>query len=400
MHLSQNRVSNFMVVVKNIGRILQKLSFMQISLKFSFFKKSNGLLIFFITIFLFFTPSMDADILILKNGKTMVGAYSKEDGKYIYFKDMNSRQQRFVLQDVEKIQIGYTGLPACYRELKNPQKKICNVLFKSFENENLVLIYGSGYTDIMKISTDTLLDLEINFLPTLSLDGTTLPKNVFIKAQNKGTTTIGKISLAMNDFFLLKDLKGIEKKVILKQVRKLSFTFQEVKLAESKDIKSKEKEDKGQVSRHVKNIPYYFLPGVGQLVNKRNGVGATLLTASILCSFGIFYQYQLAINAANIANENKNNPVRVQDERRNFDIANDRQKYFIGGLVLLYTWNLLDLIFLNGPKQNTGVGGQQASIYSPSSINNIPIDFQLTLMNHENTDVKDYAVHINFRETF
>ena len=356
--------------------------------------------------------TISADILFLKNGKVIIGSFTKEVGESIIFKNNKGVVKSYKLNEVSKLEIAYNGINSCYSEKANVKKKICGILFNRFEKNNIILITGKGDRQRLSINKSMVNELEISPQKNEFNNLNTTPKNskMRVESKNKEQNITGKFKSINDDFLVIKNENGEESKIPLNKVKKIVYMFNEDNIA-SKVNKKKYK----LILNPEKYTGYYFFPGIGQVANKRKGVGAIMILGTILSTVGILYEYNNQKLSVENAMQNKNNPEIVTEQRNKYNKSYDNEKYFIYGLVFLYTWNILDLIFRGSTYKEINSNISQTYNFNDSKLqfglttNKNSNDINTTFIGREVNSVKvnnsslgweNFSIKLNYKETF
>lgn len=307
---------------------------------------------FFLSIifFLFVLPSffnLSADLLYLKNGDEIEGFFLREYVHKIAFQGLDGKKHIITSSQIERMDIGLSGVPACYTwEGDEPEKKECSVLLVKIDDGEAIFARGKGFRKIKKIDIDELSQIELSYK--------NYPFQIFPPIQKGFQATVktkrgqfeGKGLEANKKYITLMDKKGRTRKYRAGAIEKvlLSFTKEALAGAVKKDSSSSPKKAK---SKEKAAWFYYPFPGWAQYKQGRKWKGLSMLTASLLCLGGLVSEYSQASSAANKAKESTATANDVAEQRKVFDKHQENQRYYALALLGLYSWHILDLIFVS-----------------------------------------------------
>jgi small nuclear ribonucleoprotein (snRNP)-like protein len=84
-------------------------------------------------------------MVILKNDSVQIGRFVSEEGQSILFQVFNETK-KIAKKDIKKLEIGYSGIPSCYKRKKN-WSETCGQILHSFDKNKIILGKGDGLLD-------------------------------------------------------------------------------------------------------------------------------------------------------------------------------------------------------------------------------------------------------------
>lgn len=109
-----------------------------------------------------FFSNLRADLLSLKNGNEIEGFFLREYTDKIAFQDLDGKKHIVSSLEIEQVEIGLSGVPACYLwEGDDPDEKECSVLLVRIDEKEIMFAKGKGFRQIKKIDIDDLDQVEL-----------------------------------------------------------------------------------------------------------------------------------------------------------------------------------------------------------------------------------------------
>ena len=232
---------------------------------------------------LFFSEYLQADLIRLKNGESEEGFVFSDEGLDIII-ERDGKKKKILKSDIEKVEISYTGIPACYRMKKNSADLLCDDLLHSFDNKKVKFASGKGFLSILEYDLEDLDSVEFkkkyredisDYLPkdlVLSLVMKKSPVKGKIKAVDKG-----KVSVSLPDGRVISvnepDIIGLEYRASENNIeagtKKAAFEFN------------------------------YLIPGVAQFRRGQRIKGVATFAIFGMLAFGAGNEYRLANRSLN-----------------------------------------------------------------------------------------------------
>lgn len=125
---------------------------------------------------------MYADLLILKSGEELEGFYVREADGMVEFKLADGSDRNIPRDDVQRLQLGYTGVPLCYSTRQKPEEKICNVLLHEIRGDQMIIADQKGYVSLRSVDFYDVGFAELNRVGDFQKIAPLLTKNLKIRA--------------------------------------------------------------------------------------------------------------------------------------------------------------------------------------------------------------------------
>ena len=298
-----------------------------------------------------FFSNLRADLLSLKNGNEIEGFFLREYTDKIAFQDLDGKKHIVPALEIERIEIGLSGVPACYLwEGDDPDEKECGVLLIRIDEKEIMFAKGKGFRQIKKIDIDDLDQVELLYK---NYPFQTLPpiqKGFQAQVETKRTQFAGKVLASGQKHIVLKGKKGRSRKYKISNVKRILFSFTEE--VPTNTVKKDSKPEKLKAEGGLSWFHYvsYISPGWPQYRQGQKWKGALMLTSSSLLLGATAWEYSQAIAAGNKAKQSE----KAADINEQEDIFNKHQKnqaYYGYALLGIYSWHVLDLIFFDNNAQ-------------------------------------------------
>ncbi len=279
--------------------------------------------LFFFIIFYLFYFSLNADIIQTKTGRFIEGNYIQETKEFLEF-ETKGEIIKIKKDEVKHLEIGYFGIPFCYKKNGLFDSEECDSLLYSVSENSITVAKGVGYLHREKIPLSNLKyfyahDLEKN--KTLSK---VFKENAKLHIRTKE-----------RNFYLCKINKITKNILVITEID----TNSTKELLES-EISSMEWKQESK-SMNYAELPLYVTPGVYQIANEKYWKGfsfsilffgsvAYAVSNQIAISQSQASQFLLPINNSIFIFEDPNHKKIVQDYTQKRNIAIGVAGFFLG----------------------------------------------------------------------
>ena len=130
--------------------------------------------------------SARADLLFLKNGEELEGFYIREADGLVESKLADGTDRNVPRVEVERLQLGFTGVPLCYSLREKPAERICNVLLHEIRGNEMIIADEKGYVKLRSVRLDQVGFAELNRVGDFQKIAPLLKKNLKIRATQSG----------------------------------------------------------------------------------------------------------------------------------------------------------------------------------------------------------------------
>lgn len=234
---------------------------------------------FVIILFSFVKFSLFADIIQTKTGSFIEGSFIQESKDFIEF-ETKGEIIKIKKEDIKTLEIGYFGIPFCYKKKGLFDSEDCSSLLYSVNDKSIIIAKGVGYLHREVIPLSELKYFYSNDLEKNQTLTKVLKENAKLHLKTKG-----------NEFILCKINKISKNKFVLTEIE--TNTTKELLEGEISALEWK------QETRRINyaELPLYATPGVYQVANEKYLKGFSL---SILFFGSIAYavSQQIAISQA------------------------------------------------------------------------------------------------------
>ncbi|MCX7998858.1 MAG: hypothetical protein N3A69_07895 [Leptospiraceae bacterium] len=293
-----------------------------------FFMKNTA---FFLTILnlSIFSFSVSADIIQTKTGGFIEGSFVKESKEFLEF-ETKGEVTKIKKEDVKTLEIGYFGIPFCYKKTSLFDSEDCTSLLYSVTDNHIILAKGVGYLHREKIFLSDLKYFYSNDLEKNKTLTKVIKENSKLHLKTKG-----------NEFILSKVNKIIKNKFILTEVE----SNKTKELIES-EISALEWKQETKTTNYAE-LPLYATPGVYQVANDRylKGFSLSILffgslayaaSQQIVISQSVPSQFILPFNNSVLLFDDPNHKKTIQTYTQNRNLA-------IGAAGILWGVHFLDV---------------------------------------------------------
>ena len=329
--------------------------------------------IFSLILFIIIFPSQSySDTLILKKGKPLTGFFLKEKGNKVLFQDTRGTQHSIFSKKIERLDIGFSGILACY-SFKGKSKKNCNILFMNIdvEKEEVNIAVGKGFHDKKKIDMNKLgkVTLFLNktprpYIPNLP---TNLPVSLTVKKKKRKGKIVqfSKFSITIRfkkDSFLKYSINSISSmELYFDKIKSQNKLENEEEKIDNQEVAKDTKKSKNDIERRISDATYldYLIPGKYQFRKKNylRGFGITIVMSSL--AFLSFNEYQSSEKAKSDAKKNASRMNitdldtrinRAEEIENRFETHKANQNNYNMLFLLAYGVNALD-VYLSSRKR-------------------------------------------------
>ncbi|MCE9500084.1 MAG: hypothetical protein K8R21_06255 [Leptospira sp.] len=233
-------------------------------------------LFIFILLFSVSTGDLLADLIRLKNGNTEEGFVFSDEGQFIII-EKNGKKIKILKSEIEKVDLSYTGVPACYRLKKNSSQQMCDVILHSFESNKVKLADGKSHLTLVELDLDDLDSIEIKKQYREDISDF-LPKGLVLNLILKKAPVKGKIKSIENRRLLIELADG--KELLISEPDLVGFEYRE----SENIIRS------GKTAFEFK----FLVPGLAQYHRGSKIKGTVLFAMFGIMSIGASYEYEMA----------------------------------------------------------------------------------------------------------
>ncbi len=277
-----------------------------------------------------------ADLLLLKNGEKLVGYFEEESADAVQFVSLDGQQRTVQRSEIAELQLGFTGAPACYTLVANPEEQLCGVLVHELRDGAVVFAEGEGFTQLRTLNSQDVRSVEISRVTRFHKVSSILRSGLEVRVRSGDEVSEGVIDSIEEGRIFVRLGDG--------QLRELGddaiqiVFFQPPPAVEPTPVPGR---DYGL---------YALIPGYPQLDSGRSAVGWTMFGGVTFTMLGFFVEYRAAVQAAQAAASDPsvllfNNTSHLEA----FQKHQTNQAYFIGLAAALYLWHLADYFYLSPP---------------------------------------------------
>ncbi|WCL47996.1 hypothetical protein [Leptospira sp. GIMC2001] len=270
-----------------------------------------------------------SDVILLKNGKTIEGKYIESDDNWLVI-DNFEKLIRIQSNQVQSMDVGFSGIPICYK-LKNNSDKNCNGILHFLSRNKMVIAQGSGYMEALEIPISEIDNFQIQINK----------KNDQLSRYIRSGIIL-RISLTNKDIIIGKYLKTTD--------RILQFQVEnETKKIPENQIQLVEYESDFHIDENMQYVKY-LLPGYSQWQRQSKAKGALLMGMSTISLLGIGYEYNQAMQSSKreityipvnnqlVGTNSLSNNSKFDGHIRNMNILS-------GVLLICYIYNTYDIVY-------------------------------------------------------
>ena len=320
-----------------------------------------------------FFSNLRADLLSLKNGNEIEGFFLREYTDKIAFQDLDGKKHIVSSLEIEQVEIGLSGVPACYLwEGDDPDEKECSVLLVRIDEKEIMFAKGKGFRQIKKIDIDDLDQVELLYK---NYPFQTLPpiqKGLQAQVETKRALFAGKVVDTGQKHISLKGKKGRRRRYKIRNVKKILISFTEE--APTDTVKKGSKPEKlkaegGLSWFHYISYVTYIFPGWPQYRQGQKWKGALMLTSYSLLLRAMALEYSQANSVGNKAKQSES-AADISEQEEIFNKHQKNQAYYGYALLGIYSWHVLDLIFFD---DNTQASSRKKSTYQATYASFFPV---------------------------
>jgi hypothetical protein len=277
-----------------------------------------------------------ADLLLLKNGEKLIGYFEEESVDSVNFVTLDGEERTVQRSEIAELQLGFTGAPACYTLVANPEEQLCNVLVHELRDGAVVFAEGEGFTELRTVSSGEVRSVEISRVTRFHKVSTILRSGLEVRVRSGDEVSEGVIDSVEEGRIFVRLGDG--------EVRELGDDAIQIVFFQpppSTDPTPAPGRDYGL---------YALIPGYPQLDSGRTPVGWTMLGGVSVSLIGFYMEYRAAVQAAQAAASDPtvllfNNTSHLDA----FQKHQTNQAYLLGLAAALYLWHLADYFYLSPP---------------------------------------------------
>lgn len=277
-----------------------------------------------------------ADLLLLKSGEKLVGYFEEESAESVHFVSLEGEERTVLRSEIAELQLGFTGAPACYTLMADPDQEHCGVLVHELRDGAVVFAEGEGFTQLRTVDSDEVRSVEISRVTRFHKVSTILRSGLEVRVRSGDEVSEGVIDSVEEGRIFVRLGDG--------QLRELGddaiqiVFFQPPPATEPTPAPGR---DYGL---------YALIPGYPQLDSGRSVVGWSMLGGVSVSLIGFYVEYRAAVQAAQAAASDPtvylfNNTSHLEA----FQKHQTNQAYFAGLAAVLYLWHLADYFYFAPP---------------------------------------------------
>lgn len=274
-----------------------------------------------------------ADLLLLKNGEKLVGYFEEESVDSVHFISLEGEERTVQRSEIAELQLGFTGAPACYTLVANPEEQLCGVLVHELRDGAVVFAEGEGFTQLRTVDSDEVRSVEISRVTRFHKVSTILRSGLEVRVRSGEEISEGVIDSVEEGRIFVRLGDG--------QLRELGDDAIQIVFFQPPPATTTPGRDYGL---------YALIPGYPQLDSGRSLVGWSMLGGISLSLVGFYVEYQAAVQAAQAAAADPT--VLLINNTSHFEAFQKHQTnqtYFLGLAAVLYLWHLADYFYLTPP---------------------------------------------------
>ena len=335
---------------------------------------SRHLLVALLTVAVALSPltvaPLQADLLRLKSGEELEGFYIREVDGVVEFKLADGTDREIPADEVANLEMGYTGVPLCYRTKEKPDEEVCNVLLHKIEGNQMVIADQRGYLSLRKIPLHTVRTAELNRVGEFQKIAPLLQKDLKIRATQaqdqsppdgeapsdgetppdgeapqQDSTVEGEIAEIRGDRVFIRDSNGELREVEDGRIQLVAFQG---------PPKAPEAEREFRFSD--------LYPGVPQYGSDQRNLAYGIFGSFHFALLGFLFEYNAATQASAKAQSDItvllfNNTTYLEE----FNRHQRNQAMFLGIAGLVYIWHVVDWFYLGPPPDSSQLAPDEQS---------------------------------------
>ncbi len=304
--------------------------------------------IFFFRVFaaiLYILPifSILPDRLIRKNGEFSNGKALNFYPTLVEWKDESGKVTKIPLSEVERIDVGYDGIPICAK-LPNAKEISCELLLHKFSKSMVSVTSKKSPLKLDTYPVNRNLEMKFDFTQVEVDYSRHIRPGVFGKWE--AGTFVGRANLVSNvngSWVLLPEGKGAVP---------LTFNLQ--------DMKNFQLDHGPSVKDFVIENTPKVIPGYSALNQKKYNKSLFLFGSAVLSGFGMIYEYDQSVKAINEDREFLPTPdgrvfvVSNVFSNDRYDFHNQRFQAYTAIFSLIVIYSLIDSFYLGQIESKTG----------------------------------------------
>ena len=303
-----------------------------------------------------------------KDGNRIEGFFLREYANKLVFQDMKGKKHIVLSSNIKKLEIGLSGVPACYIEKGDgPDEKECGILLVKIDGEKASFAEGEGFHELDTVSLASLSKIELLYKDYPFNRFPLIKKGLQIKTRVKTRrgSFEGSLRNVNQGYISLKGKRGGLRRYGAAEVEKISFSFQEEELAlsekakKAKEEKVPEKDEKPSEaskgsSKTLRWLPY-AVPGLVQYKQGQTWKGISMMAGSSLFLTVSILEYLKAQAAGDKAKEAEL-ASQIEEQEKIFDTHAKRHAYAGYALLGIYAWHIVDLLYFSNEKARAASG--------------------------------------------
>jgi hypothetical protein len=236
--------------------------------------------IILISIFALFTPIL-ADRIFLKNGESSIGKAMDVSATHVDWQEDRGKIRKIPLQEVERIDVGYDGVPVCTKYL-NMLTESCDLILHRLTKTSAAFTTKSSPLKLEVIPLIKIISLKVNF--TMQDDYSLFLSPGVVGIWEAGNFK-GKASLVSVKNQSWQLLPAGKNQTIQSFPAQEMISFEILRAPTIREIV-------------VENSPK-VIPGYVQIQEKKYTKAILLLSGTLLSAAGMIYEYNQVVNAIN-----------------------------------------------------------------------------------------------------
>lgn len=287
-----------------------------------------------ICIYLFFSTTIWADIVYLKDGSSIEGHYLDSNNDWLSL-DNFEKIIRIPTKDIESVAVGFSGAKICIQFKENSDLD-CTKQLNFISTRTVVILEGKGHLEAVKYSPSDLYSIQWKYQKNSPSIGKYLREGIFVTISWKESKLQGTFLKSENGSLL-----------ILNQNRTINIPESEISVLEI---------SRNQTSSLA--ILPILIPGLPQFMSGNKVMGSSLMGLGFIMGLGSFTEFQkaksLAAQSSTRVIPTNSEQIWIYKNPSNHSKADIHLKnsHILAGLFsLVYIYHFLDLYnFTNDPQ--------------------------------------------------